>query len=321
MFKNILVTGSSAVAGTAVKTLSCEYPNSRFIFATSRDCDLTDPSATLAYVRATKADGIIHLAAVSGGIGLSARHQASMLRDNSLITFSILEAARRLGVNKLAMALTAGADPTEAPLPFREESLHDGAPHHSNYGSSFAKRLIEPAIRAYREEYGLRVVGLVPNGIFGENDNFNFDDAPMLPALIRRFYENRSGNAPIEIWGDGSPVREYTYSHDVARAFLWALHHYDEAGILNSGTVEGHSIRTIALMIAEIMGINPDRLYFNTDKPNSVARRDTDNSRFVALSGFHYTPFRVGLERTVAWFIDAYENHRDRIRLYSKSRG
>ncbi len=304
-----------------MRAVAGDYPQSQFVFATSRDCDLRDMGGTEAYVRETGVDGIVHLAAVSGGIGLSAHHQASMLRDNTLMTFAVLEAARKAGVKKVVMAMTAGGYPPDAPLPFNEASLQTGWPHKSNYGSSFAKRLIEPAIHAYRDEYGLSVVGLIPNGIFGPNDNFNYDDAPMLPALIRRFYEARDGSEPVEIWGDGSPVREYTYSEDVARSFLWALHDYDDAQVLNSGTTEANSIRDIAFMIAEIVGVDRSRIVFNTEKPNSVARRDTDNSRFVAASGFRYTPFREGLERTIAWFADTYENRRDQLRLYSKSKG
>lgn len=321
MFKKILVTGSSAVAGSAVRAVHGDYPGTEFEFLTSRDCDLTDAEATLRFVERSGADAILHLAAVSGGIGLSLKHQGSMLRDNVMMTFSILEAARKLGIRKTLMTLTTGMYPPNAPLPLREESIHDGAPHGSNYGSSFAKRLIEPAIRGYREEYGLNVVGVIPNGIFGENDNFNYEDAPMLPALIRRFYENRHTDEPIVIWGDGTPLREYTYSHDVARAFLWVLHNHDDAQVLNTGTTEEHSIRDIALMIADIMGVDRNRIVFDTAKPNGVFRKNNDNSRFVELSGFTYTPFREGLERTIRWFADAYENDRGRLRLYGKSKG
>lgn len=321
MFKKILVTGSSAVAGSAVRAVHGEYPDTAFVFLTSRDCNLTDAESTLRFVERSGADAILHLAAVSGGIGLSLKHQGSMLRDNVLMTFAVLEAARKVGIRKTLMTLTTGMYPPNAPLPLREESIHDGAPHGSNYGSSFAKRLIEPAIRGYREEYGLSVIGMVPNGIFGEHDNFNFDDAPMLPALIRRFYENRHTAEPIVIWGDGTPLREYTYSHDVARSFLWALHNYDDAQILNTGTVEEHSIGDIAFMIADIMGVDRGRIVFDTTKPNGIFRKNNDNTRFVELSSFKYTPFREGLERTIRWFAHAYENDRSQIRLYRKSKG
>jgi len=320
LYKKILVTGSSAVLGTAVKAMSKDYPECDFVFITSKDCDLTDLSATLTYVERYQPDAVFHLAAVSGGIGLSMKHPATMLRDNTFITFNILEAARKCNTKKTIMTLTTGMYPTNAPLPLREEYIHDGYPHESNFGSSFAKRLIDPAIRAYREEYGLNVVGLVPSGIFGENDNFNYDDAPMLPALIRRFYENKNNDSEIVIWGDGTPLREYTYSKDLARIYMWALLEYNEAQILNIGTIEEHSIRDIAFMIAEIMGINRTRIVFDTTKPKGIHRKNTDNSRFMKLSNFRYTPFREGLEKTIRWFCDAYDNKPETLRFYSKSK-
>lgn len=320
MFKKIVVTGSSAVAGSAVRSIAHEY-DAEFVFLSSKDVDLRNPQQTMDFFMTHKPDGILHLAAVSGGIGLSLKHQGSMLRDNVFMNLNVMEAARALAVKKLVMTLTTGAYPPDAPLPLREESLHDGQPHPSNYGSSFAKRLMEPAIRGYREEYGLKAVGLVPNGIFGRNDNFNYEDAPMLPALIRRFYENRNTTDDIVIWGDGTPLREYTYSDDVARVFLWALYHYDDAQVLNSGTTEELSIKDIALMIAKYMGIDSGRIKFDTTKPNGVFRKSTDNSRVVALSNFKYTPFSEGLEKTIAWFIDTYENRPQELRLYSKSKG
>jgi GDP-L-fucose synthase len=318
MFSKIVVTGSGAVAGTAFRTLP--HLESELVFMTSKDCDLTRSEDTLRYFEAHRPDAIIHLAAVSGGIGLSARHHARMLRDNVLMTLNLLETARLLEVKKLVMTLTAGAYPVDAPLPLREEHLHDGWPAANNYGSSFAKRLVDPAIRAYRAEYGLKVVGLIPGGIFGENDNFNLDDAPMVPALIRRCYEAKLHGSEVVIWGDGTPRREYTYSGDIARIFLWALHHYDDDLPLNIGSTEEHSVGEIAGMIAEAVGLESERMVFDTSKPNGVFRRSTDNSRFLALSGFRYLPFREGLARTVRWFVDTHRRDPGSIRMHGKSR-
>lgn len=319
MFKKILVTGSSAVAGSAIKSVQGDY-DAQFVFLGSKDCDLRDYAQTMDCFHSHNPDGIIHLAAVSGGIGLSMKHQGSMLRDNVLLNTNVMEVARSLNVKKLVMTLTTGMYPPNAPLPLNEDSIHDGPPHESNYGSSFSKRLVEPAIRGYREEYGMNVVGLIPNGIFGENDNFNYEDAPMLPALIRRFYENRNTSDDIVIWGDGTPLREYTYSRDVAKAFMWALYNYNEPQVLNSGTTEELSIKEIALAIAEIMNIDHSRIQFDTSKPNGVFKKSTDNSRFVKLSNFKYTPFRVALENTIKWFSNAYENNPESLRMYSKSK-
>lgn len=319
-YKKIIVTGSSGVLGTAIKAISKNYPESKFVFLTLQDCDLTDAAKTLSIVTKHKPDAILHLAAVSGGIGLSMKHPATMLRDNVLMTFSVLEAARQCNVKKLVMTLTTGMYPANAPLPLKEEYIHDGYPHESNYGYMFAKRLIDPAIRAYREEFEMNVIGLVPSGIFGENDNFNYEDAPMLPALIRRFYENRDNDSEIVVWGDGTPLREYTYSQDIAKIFMWALQNYDDAQCLNIGTTEENSIRDIAYMIAGFLKIKRKRIVFDTSKPKGIYRKNTDNSRFIKLSNFKYTSFRKALGKTINWFSHTYENNPEAIRLYSKSK-
>lgn len=318
--KKILVTGSSAVLGTALKIISKKYPEKKFIFWSSKDCDLTSLESTNAKIKLMKPDAIIHLAAISGGIGLSVKHQASMLRDINLMTFAVLEAARKNKVKKTIMTLTTGMYPPDAPLPLNEDSIHDGYPHDSNYGSSFAKRIIDPAIKSYREEYGLNVVGLIPSGIFGENDNFNYEDAPMLPSLIRRFYENKDKQKDIVIWGDGTPLREYTFSMDLAEIYMWALENYDDSKCLNIGTTEENSIKNIAYMIAGIMGVAKTRIVFDESKPKGIHRKNTDNSRFRRLSYYTYTPFKEGLEKTIHWFCETMDKNPEKIRLSNKSR-
>jgi GDP-L-fucose synthase len=320
-YNKILVTGSSAVLGEGFKNIAGKYPDKEFIFWSSNNCDLTDLQITNDSVKQVLPDVILHLAAISGGIGLSLKHQASMLRDINLMTFSILEAARINNVKKTIMTLTTGMYPPNAPLPLNENNIHNGFPHESNYGSSFAKRIVDPAIRAYREEYDLNVIGLIPSGIFGENDNFNYEDAPMLPALIRRFHENRDNGEEIVIWGDGTPLREYTYSQDLAEIFMWALDNYDDAQCLNIGTTEENAIKDIAYMIAEIMAVDKTRITFDTTKPKGIHRKNTDNSRFQKLSNYSYTSFRKALEKTIHWFSETMEKNPNEIRLMSKSRG
>jgi len=213
----------------------------------------------------------------------------------------VLEAARRCRTAKVVMALSSGMYPSAAPLPLKETCLHDGPPHASNYSYAFAKRLVEPCVRAYRAEFGMNVVGLVPNGIFGEHDNFDPETGTFIAALIRRFYDGRHADAPLVVWGDGAPRREVTYARDIARAFMWAVLHYDAPEILNIGTTEEHSIREIAGLIADVLGIDRRRLVFDPSRPSGIFRKSTDNSRFLALSGFRYTPFAEGLRNTIAW--------------------
>ncbi len=316
--QRVIVTGGTGVVGTGLRSIHGAYPEYDFSFVSSKDCDLTDRTEVLGFFKQHQPDVVIHLAALSGGIGLSTKYPATILRDNVLMNIFVLEAARLYGAKKTLMTLSTGMYPANAPNPIREDYIHDGYPHESNYGYSFAKRVVDPLIKAYREEYGMAVIGLVPNGIFGENDSFNPDDSNMTASLIRRVHEHRNDSEPIVIWGDGSPLREVTYSKDIARAYMWCAEHYDEAQILHVGTTEEHSVREIAYMIAEIFRIPKERIVFDVSKPKGQARKSTDNSRFTELSGFQFTPFRVALENTIRWYCETYDKNPSLLRTWNK---
>jgi len=317
-YKKIIVTGSTGVVGYALQAIKEKYPKQEFVFANSKSCDLTDGVATSKFITDIKPDAILHLAAKSGGIGISLKYPARILRDNVLMNFNVVETARKCNVKKVVMTLSSGMYPPSAALPLKEECMHNGNPHPSNYSYSFAKRLVEPIIRAYRTEYGMSIIGLVPNGIFGENDNFNDNDATMLASLIRRFYENKDNDSKITIWGDGSPLREYTYARDIARAYMWCLFNYDKADILNIGNTEEYSIKDFAYMIAEIMNIDRKRIEFDVNKPKGVFKKSTDNSRFLNLSGFAYTPLKTGLKNTLRWFAESHQKQPSLIKTQPK---
>ncbi|MBI3615669.1 MAG: NAD-dependent epimerase/dehydratase family protein [Candidatus Omnitrophica bacterium] len=300
-YRRILITGSTGVLGWGFRSVQPEYPGCEFLYTSSRDCDLRNFAETVEWVRRIHPDAILHLAAVSGGVQLSRKYPATLLRDNVLMNIHLLEAARLQKIKKVVMTLTSGMYPPEAPLPLQEQSIHQGPPDESNYSSSYAKRLIEPAVRAYRQEFGLRAIGLVPNGIFGPGDKFRSEGATFIAALIQRFWDHRNDQTPLVVWGDGSPRREVTFSEDLARAFLWCLFHYDDEEILNVGTTEEHSVREIALMIAEELGLDRDRVVCDASGPKAVFQKSTDNSKFLRLSNFQYTPFQVGLRKTIQW--------------------
>lgn len=314
MCKKILITGGTGLVGQSLREIKGEYPGREFVSVGSKDCNLVDMDSVASFIASVDPDAVIHLAAVAGGIGLSLKYPATLLRENVLMNLNVFEACRLHGVNKVVMSLSTGMYPASVPNPIREESIHDGPPHDSNYSYAFAKRLVEPMIRSYRAEYGMSVIGLVPNGIFGENNNYRHESSTMLAALIRRFYENRDSGSKIVVWGDGSPLREYTYARDVARAYMWCLDNYDDEQILHIGTTEERSVKEIALMIAELMGIDEGRIEFDTSRPSGQFKKSTDNSKFIKISGFKYTPFKEGLKSSVTWFCNNYNNP-DRIRL------
>jgi GDP-L-fucose synthase len=305
-YRRILVTGGHGLLGHGLQAIAPDLPGRTFVFCGSRDADLRDPSATRALFERVAPDAVLHLAAVSGGVQFSTERPATLLRDNVLMNLNVLEAARLTAVKKVVVTLSTGMYAPDAPLPIVEQAVHDGPPHPSNYSYAFAKRLLEPSIRAWRTEYGLNVIGLAANGIFGEHANFRPTEAVMVAGLLRRFYENRAGGDPLVVWGDGSPLREYTYARDLARAFVWCLDHYDDPQFLHVGSTEEWSVRDTAHLIAELLGIDRARVVFDTGKPGGVFRKSTDNSRFVHLSHFVYTPFREGMARMVDWFATNY---------------
>jgi len=308
MYRKILVTGGSGLVGHAIRNIKEDYSGREFIFSSSKDCNLVKLDETIEYVKKSKVDAIIHLAALSGGIEFSMKRPATLLRDNVLMNINVMETARLCNLKKTVMTLSTGMYANSVPKPILEEYIHDGSPHKSNYSYAFAKRLVDPLIKAYRTEYKMNVIGLVPNGILGEYSNYRYGESTMVPALIRRFYENRKGDSKIIIWGDGTPLREMTYAEDIARAYMWCLDHYDSEQILHIGTTEEHSVKEVAYMIAEIMGVDKSRIEFDTSKPSGQFRKNTDNSKFINLSGFKYTSFRTALEKTIKWFCENYDN-------------
>lgn len=185
----LLVTGSTGVLGAAFVALAHEWPEHEFVFVSRRDIDLTDAAAVRGFVGRERIRRIIHLAAISGGIDLGRRYPARILRDNVAMTFAVLDAAVAHRLDKVVLALSSGMYPVDAPQPNVESQLHDGRPHESAYSYAMAKRLMEPAIRAYRAEHALDVVGAVPSGIYGPDDNYNDDDCTWIAGLVRRFCE------------------------------------------------------------------------------------------------------------------------------------
>lgn len=298
----VMVTGTSGVLGSALMGMAAAWPEYDLVGAPHELLDLTDAAATRAFVRDRQISQIVHLAAISGGVELARRYPARILRENVAMTFSILDAAVECGVDKVVLTLSSGAYPAVVPQPNAEEQLHEGPPHTSAASYAYSKRLIDPAIRAYRQEHGLKAVGLVPSGIFGENDNFNPDDCTWIAGLIRRFCEWTPEQGDVVVWGDGSPIREITDARDMARAFMWALANYDDEAPLNVGVGEGRTIGEVAYLLAEIAEVPRERVRFDASRARGIDRRVMSNARFMARAGFTFTPLRETLERVVAWY-------------------
>jgi GDP-L-fucose synthase len=212
---------------------------------------------------------------------------------------NVLEQARLYGVSKLVVAGTVCAYPKNTPVPFREEELWNGYPEETNAPYGVAKKSILVGGQAYREQYGLNTIFLLPANLYGPRDNFDLESSHVIPALIRKMVE---GEDEVVLWGDGSPTREFLYVEDCADGLVRAAELYDGPEPVNLGTGVETSIKELAETIADLTGFSGE-IRWDTSMPNGQPRRSLDASKAEALFGFRAeTPLRDGLERTIAWF-------------------
>lgn len=295
----ILVTGGSGLVGHAVRAAAAPEVDAHYVG--SRDADLRDAAACAALFERVGPTHVIHLAGRLGGVLENTRFIGELFRDNILINVNVLEAARRAGVESLVTLLSSCVYPDGIELPLREADLHAGEPHPSNFGYAYAKRMLEVQARAYAQQFGLRTVCLIPNNIYGPHDNFHLEASHVIPAMIRKIHTAVGGGEPAVLWGDGSPLRQLTYAHDIGRAIWWAARDY-EGSPLNIGTDEEVSIRQAAETICRVLEYDPAKLIWDTNMPKGQHRKPTDTSRFRELSGLTPTPLADGVAATVAWY-------------------
>jgi GDP-L-fucose synthase len=247
-------------------------------------------------------NAVVHLAAVVGGIGANRAHPGQFLYENAIMGLELLEACRVAGVPKTVIAGTVCAYPKHTPVPFREEHLWDGYPEETNAPYGLAKKLLLAQAQAYRAEYGMNAVYLLPVNLYGPGDNFDLETSHVIPAMIRKFAEAKASGAPsITLWGDGSPTREFLYVEDAARAFRQALECYDGPEPINVGSGEEISIKDLAGLLAETIGYRGAILWDGT-KPNGQPRRCLDTCKGKELLRFlPGVGLEEGIVRTVEW--------------------
>jgi GDP-L-fucose synthase len=251
----------------------------------------------------TRPDAVVHLAAVVGGIGANRAHPGQFLYENAIMGLELLEACRVAGVAKTLIAGTVCAYPKHTPVPFREDHLWDGYPEETNAPYGLAKKLLLAQAQAYRSQYGMNAIYLLPVNLYGPGDNFDLETSHVIPGMIRKFAEaGAAGMAEVRLWGDGSPTREFLYVEDAARAFRLALERYDGLDPINVGSGEEIAIKDLAAMVAKAAGFHGEVLW-DTSQPNGQPRRRLDTTRARELLGFEAeVGLADGITRTVAWF-------------------
>ncbi|HEU4734759.1 MAG TPA: GDP-L-fucose synthase, partial [Kofleriaceae bacterium] len=271
-----------------------------------RDYDLVDRAACARLVSDHRPDVVFHLAARVGGIGANRDNPGLFLFDNAMMGLSLIEECRLGGVEKVIVAGTICAYPKHTAVPFREGELWNGYPEETNAPYGIAKRLLLVQAQAYREQYGLNAIVLFPVNLYGPRDNFDLRTSHVIPAIIRKCITARDqGARAVELWGDGTPTREFLYVEDAAEAFVLAAERYDGSEPVNIGTGEEIAIGDLARQIAAATGFTGE-LVWDASQPNGQPRRRLDVTRARERFGFSAkVPFSEGLRRTVAWFREA----------------
>ncbi len=249
-------------------------------------------------------DLVIHLAAKVGGIGYNQEKPGELFYDNAIMGARLLEAARKANVQKIILLGTICAYPKYTRVPFNEEDLWNGYPEETNAPYGLAKKSFLTAARAYRTQYGMNVVFLLPVNLYGPGDNFDPKSSHVVPALIRKFAEaKQSGAKSVEAWGTGRPTREFLYVEDAAEGIVSALEKYDTSDPVNLGSGMEISIKNLAELIARLTDYAGD-IKWNAEKPDGQPRRMLDTTRAEKEFGFKAkTDFEEGLKKTIEWYL------------------
>ena len=304
--KRILVTGGAGFLGSHIVERLRQAGCSRIAVPRRKDCDLTREDDIEELLREFHPELVVHAAALVGGIGANRDNPGRFFYENALMGIQLIEACRRHGVEKTVVLGTICAYPKITPVPFREEALWDGYPEETNAPYGIAKKALLVQCQAYRRQYGMNAVYLLPVNLYGPRDNFDPDSSHVIPALIRKCVEaRRRGDGEITLWGDGSPTREFLYVADAAEAIVTAAESYDGADPVNIGSGKEISIRELADRVALLTAFT-GRIVWDRTKPNGQPRRCLDVSRAEREFGFRaHTTLDAGLKATIDWYLAA----------------
>jgi GDP-L-fucose synthase len=291
----IYIAGHRGMVGSAIHRKLQKEGFDNFIFRTSSELDLRNQQDVADFFAKEKPDYVFLAAAKVGGIVANNTYRADFIYENLMIESNVIHYSYLNGVKKLLFLGSSCIYPKMAPQPLKEEYLLTGLLEPTNEPYAIAKIAGIKMCDAYRSQYGSNFISVMPTNLYGPNDNYDLNNSHVLPALIRKFHTaKKEGSPSVEIWGTGSPMREFLHADDLADACYFLMQNYNEPGLVNIGVGEDISIKDLALLVKKIVDY-PGELRFDTSKPDGTPRKLMDVSKLHSFGWKHKIELKNGI--------------------------
>ncbi|HST21504.1 MAG TPA: GDP-L-fucose synthase [Blastocatellia bacterium] len=302
--KRVCVTGGAGFLGSYVVEKLQQRGCSSIFIPRSRDYDLRDRSAIRRMYEDARPNLVIHLAAVVGGIGANLQNPGRFFYDNLIMGTHLIDEAKERELEKFVVVGTICSYPKFTPVPFKEDELWKGYPEETNAPYGLAKKMLLVQTQAYRQQYNLNSIYLLPVNLYGPRDNFDLASSHVIPALIKKCVDAKKNNErQITVWGTGTPTREFLHADDCAEGILLAAEKYNKADPVNLGSGREISIKSLVSLITELTGFDGE-IVWDTTRPDGQPRRCLDTSRAEKEFGFKSRiDFKMGIRQTIDWYI------------------
>lgn len=303
----VYVAGHRGLVGSAIVRNLEAKGFTNIITRTHAELDLTNQADVRRFFEEEKPEYVFLAAAKVGGIHANNTYPADFIYDNLMIQNNVIKAAHDFKVTKLLFLGSTCIYPKMAPQPIREEYLLTGALEETNEAYAVAKIAGLEMCKFFKRQYGDNFISCMPTNLYGPNDNFDLKSSHVLPALIRKFHEAKVNRSEVvEVWGTGTPLREFIYVDDMAAACVFLMENYDGEQHVNIGTGEEVSIRQLAETVKEVVGFEGE-LVFNTDMPDGTPRKLTTVDKLHELGFMHKVSLNEGIRMAYEWFLENYK--------------